>query len=214
MLKLNKITSGVFMKRIFIVCLALLMATVVGLNIAPTYATVGTNVILTDSEGNGYSDYSTLTSYISNNSYDEKLSEQLKRDVEVVNIIDVCFMDGTEKLYSLVGKVEEARETITVKVPITQTMKDREISIYTLNGESFEKLETTLEDDYIVYSTKTLEPIYLVSDVQNGLNAWMIVVACVVLLLLLALLLYYFKMRREMASSKVNPKNKEMEIEE
>ena len=119
-----------------------------------------------------------------------------------------------EKLYSLVGKVEEARETITVKVPITQTMKDREISIYTLNGESFEKLETTLEDDYIVYSTKTLEPIYIVADIQNGLNAWMIVVACVVLLLLLALLLYYFKMRREMASSKVNPKNKEMEIEE
>lgn len=180
------------------------------LGVNTTFAS-GSNIELCDSNGQGYG-YKISTSILYDDSYDEKLSNQFGKKMKIVNIIDACFVIDEQKVYSLDGIVDDERKLITVKIPINGIIKENYL-IYTFNGDKFEKVQTQVKNNYICYTTNTLQKVYVVNDI-NHFSPWMIVISCIVILMLFALMIYYFKMRRDIANNQSIAKNKEMEIEE
>ncbi len=180
------------------------------LGINTTFAS-GSNVELCDSNGQGYG-YKISTNIIYDDSYNEKLNAQLGKNMVLVTIIDAYFIIDGQKIYSLDGMVDDNRKLITVKIPINGIIKENYL-IYTFDGDKFEKVQTQVKNDYICYTTNTLQKVYVVNN-TNYFSPWMIVISCVVIIMLLALLVYYFKIRRDMANEQTIAKNKEIEIEE
>lgn len=201
------------MKKIILI-FSLLLVSILTVNLNGVYASAEVDVILTDINDVAYSEFTTSFSYVYDDSYDQCLSEQLDEDVAVVKIVDVSFIYNSNNIYSIENLVEPERETIKVKIPLDIDTDKYEISLYVLNGEVFEFVEANVDEDYIVYATERLQPVFVVAKAVHGLNAWMIIVACVVLVLLLILLCYYFKMRRDLGDSVLNAKNKELKLEE
>ena len=180
------------------------------LGINTTFAS-GSSIELCDQNGQGYG-YKISTSIIYDDAYNEKLSEQFNKKMEIINIIDACFIIDEQKVYSLDGIVSDDRKLITVKIPINGIIKEN-YTIYTFDGDKFKKVKTQVQNNYICYTTDTLQKVYVVNDI-NHFSAWMVVISCIVIIMLLALLLYYFKMRRDIANDQTTAKNKEIEIEE
>lgn len=195
------------MKKL-IFCISMCLCVLLGIN--TTFAS-GSNVELCDSNGQGYG-YKISTNIIYDDSYNEKLNAQLGKNMVLVTIIDAYFIIDGQKIYSLDGMVDDNRKLITVKIPINGIIKENYL-IYTFDGDKFEKVQTQVKNDYICYTTNTLQKVYVVNN-TNYFSPWMIVISCVVIIMLLALLVYYFKIRRDMANEQTIAKNKEIEIEE
>ena len=168
---------------------------------------------LTDYQGNPFSDYRTSTSYIYDSSFDEDISERTGKDLEIAYIVDLCLLDSeNQKIYALDSN-EYSNTTISVTLPLSTNLANKNIYVYTFDGDEFALLNYEINENIITYHTTQLEKVYIATNAP-GLNVWMIVVICLSIILLLIFLGHYFKLRRDIATANTYVKNKEIEIEE